>query len=357
MAVGAVLLLFVLPATAACFYYALGAIFGRFPSRLPARIPSHRIAILIPAHDEAVELPNALASISESDYPVHLRTVWVVADHCTDATEAIARRSGAECLVRSGSPLRGKGHALAFGLAAILPTRPDAVLILDADCRMSPGLPKRFDAELADGARVVQCAVVSARRPSSAVGIVAAVGAAIDNRMASAADRLGRSPPLRGTGMLFSREVLERYPWSAVGLAEDAEYAAELRRHRVPIRFAAGECVTCDAPPREDAFLGQRRRWRASLMVPGAGRWFASKPVILVHLMLALAAAIAAGEMWLVMWVAILTGITAAIYADAMRCVGVRWPGFRSLWLVCRLALLTLGVFRARETRWRRTPR
>lgn len=357
MAVGAVLLLFALPATAACLYYALGTVVGWFPRRVSPLAPSHTIAILIPAHDEATELPKALASIAAVDYPAQLLSVWVVADHCTDATEAIARRSGAECLVRRDSPLRGKGHALAFGLDALLASRPGAVLILDADCRISPGLLNRFDAELAGGAEVVQCAVVSVCDPGNPVSVVAAVGAHLDNRMAGAADRFGIPVPLRGTGMLFSRDILERYPWTAIGLTEDAEYAAGLRRNRVSIRFASDECVTCDAPRREDAFLVQRRRWRASLKVPRAGRWFASKPVILVHLLLTLLASLAAGEAWLIIWSTVLFGITALLYTDALLAVGIRWPGVRSVWLVARLAVVAFGSFGSRETRWQRTPR
>ena len=125
----------------------------------------------------------------------------------------------------------------------------------------------------------------------------------------------------------------------------------------MPIRFAGAECVSSEAPPREEAFLGQRRRWRASLRVPRAGRWLASKPVILVHLLLTLAVTLLLGEVWLTIWSLILCGITAAIYAEAMLGVGVRWPGFRSFWLVARLAVVALGSLWSRETRWQRTPR
>ena len=141
------------------------------------------------------------------------------------------------------------------------------------------------------------------------------------------------------------------------GLAEDAEYAAELKKNGVPIRFAAEESVTSEAPPREGAFLIQRRRWRASLRVPQTGRWFASKPVILVHLLLTVVLAAIIGEAWLTIWALVLLGFTTAIYTEAMLSVGVRWPGFRSFWLVGRLAVVALGSIWARETPWRRTPR
>ena len=361
MVTGAVVLLCLVPATIACLYYAIGSILGRFPRRLDLRTPTLHIAILIPAHDEELALPKALASIAASDYPSELVSVRVVADHCTDGTETLARQFGADCTVRQDSLNRGKGYALAEGFAELAASRPDAVLILDADCRLSSGLLKRLDAECAAGAKVVQAAVVSTCDPGNPVSIVAAIGAAFDNRMATAGDRLGRFVPLRGTGMLFTRDILERFPWTQFGLAEDAEYGSTLRQHGVSVRFVARESVTCEAPPHPKAFLGQRRRWRASLRVPQAPwpiRWLVSKPLILAHLSLsAVAVLVFAPDGWLAIWLLVLVGLTAAIYTDVMLTVGVRWPGFHSFWLIGRMAVLSLGSLWAREAPWQRTTR
>ncbi len=357
MLTGAIVALMLFPATPACLYYTVGAIVGRLRRRLAPRTPTLHIGILIPAHNEESTLPAALASIAAADYPRALIGVRVVVDHCSDRTEELARTFGAECTIRRDSPERGKGPALAAGLADFLPSRPDGVLILDADCRISPGLLKRLDGERAAGASAVQVAVISTIDSRNSASVVAAVGAAFDNRMAAAADRLHRFVPLRGTGMFFAREVLERHPWTDFGLAEDAEYAAELHRHGVRIRFAAEESVTCEAPPREAAFFDQRRRWSAALRVPRSGRAFTSKPVILAHLAATIAASLILGELWAIAWALALAILTAATYADVMRGVGVRRPGFRSVWLVGRLATVAIGSLWRREKRWLRTPR
>lgn len=357
MLAGAVILVFLLPASFACLYYSAGSLIGRFPRRIAERTPTHRLAVLIPAHDEESMLPRALASIAAADYPAELLSIHVVVDHCTDGTEGLARQFGADCTVRRDSSERGKGYALAAGLAELLLSRPDGILILDADCRISPGLLKRLDRERAAGASVVQAAVISTVDPQNSVSVVAAIGSAFDNRMATTADRLRLFIPLRGTGMYFAREVLERHPWTQFGLAEDAEYAAELHRHGVSIRFAADESVTCEAPPRLTAFLGQRRRWSASLRVPRAGRWFTSKPVILAHLAATVAASLISGELALTAWAIALAILTVATYAEVMVSVGIRWPGFRSFWLIGRLATVAIGSLWHRETRWNRTAR
>ena len=357
MLAGAVILVFLLPASSACLYYVIGSFIGRFPRRIASRTPTHRLAILIPAHDEEATLPRALASIAAADYPADLLTIHVVVDHCTDGTEALSRQFGADCTVRRDSLERGKGYALAAGLAELLPSHPDGILILDADCRISPGLLKRLDREQAAGATVVQAAVVSTVESQNPASVVAAIGAAFDNRMAAAADRLRLFVPLRGTGMYFAREILERHPWTQFGLAEDAEYAAELHRHGVPIRFAADDSVVCEAPPQPTAFLDQRRRWSASLRVPRAGRWFTSKPVILAHLAATVAASLIAGKLTLIVWALALAFLTVATYTEVMLSIRVRWPGFRSFWLIGRLTTVAVGGLWRRETRWTRTAR
>src|SRR4051812_41266503 len=71
-------------------------------------------AILVPAHNEeagiAATIRNLLPQLAPGD------RIVVVADNCTDATEAVARTAGADVVNRSDPVRRGKGFALDFGL-------------------------------------------------------------------------------------------------------------------------------------------------------------------------------------------------------------------------------------------------
>src|SRR5262249_22119929 len=151
-----------------------------------------------------------LKSLEILDYPPELVRVYVVADNCSDRTAALAREGGALCFVRIDSVRRGKGYAIAFGLERVLKAGPDVVLILDADCQLHPESLRDLDAAFAAGAEAVQCAVRSRNADAGPAGYVAAVGAAVDEAVAIGQDRLGLSVGLRGTGMAFRREVLER---------------------------------------------------------------------------------------------------------------------------------------------------
>ena len=347
-----VALALVVPATAACLAYLIPTLISLAPVRGRNRdAPSHRFAILIPAHNEQSTLPTALKSLEILDYPPELLRVYVVADNCSDRTAALAREGGAACLVRTDSECRGKGYAIAFGLERVLKDAPDVVLILDADCQVYPEALRELDAAFAAGADTVQCAVRSRNADAGVAGYVAAVGAAVDEAVAVGRDRLGLSVPLRGTGMAFRRGVLERVPWAAFGPAEDAEYSRQLRKSRVRVRHCGKAVVSCDAPAQIEDLCRQRRRWRAAGVRT-------SKPLVLAHLALAVPLSVACGFVW---WPAVLILLTSAIYSRAVLAIGItrRRLGLllKSPVVVLRLGWLTLaGLFGREPAAWDNAP-
>jgi cellulose synthase/poly-beta-1,6-N-acetylglucosamine synthase-like glycosyltransferase len=358
-----VYLAFLVPATAACLYHLLLTAAGR-PARRPAGPRRHRLAVLVPAHDEEATVAATVRSVLACDYPRRRLRVLVVADNCTDGTAAAARAAGADVIERQDEANRGKGFALAFGLPHALAGDPDAVLVLDADCELTPGSLAALDAALAAGAEVVQGSV-SVRNPDASVGcFVGAVGAVLDNAAGVGKGRLGLRVPLRGTGMAFRRGVLERFPWRAFGLAEDAEYADRLRAGGVRVACEPALGVWSDAPAGTDDLCGQRRRWRASLFVGKSGlltRWVESKPLVLAELAATAAVVAAFGPGWAAAWLGGLVLATAAVYASAVRAVGLTARRAKLLagvpWVVARLLAVTVGGVFRREREWQRTRR
>ena len=351
MVVAAVVLACLVPATVAGLGYLVPTLAGLLRRREPTRTPTHTFVVLIPAHNEEHTLPAALRSLAVIDYPPELVRVYVVADNCTDGTAAVARAAGAECIVRSDSAKWGKGYALAFGLERVLKDAPDVVLILDADCELNAEALRALDVAFATGAEVVQAAVRSQNADDGPAGFVAAVGAAFDDATAAGWDRLGFSVPLRGTGMAFKREVLERIPWTAFGLVEDAEYGSRLKSAGVRVRYCAGAEVVSEAPPSVADLCKQRRRWR------GAGL-LASKPLVLAHLALAVSVSVACG---FVLWPAALVAVFTALYLRAVLAVGFSRKRLglllRSPAVVLRLGWVTLAGVVRRSGVWERTPR
>ncbi|OWK40777.1 glycosyltransferase family 2 protein [Fimbriiglobus ruber] len=368
--------LFLAAATAACLYYAVLTTLGWLAASQPGEVaaePRHAFTVLIPAHDEEQGLPATVHSALAADYPTAKRRVLVVADNCSDRTAEVARAAGAECVERYDDDLRGKGYALAYAMPYALGPETDAVVVIDADCELAADALHVLDAALTRGAAVAQSAVISRNPQVQPAGLVAMVGSVIENGVSAGLDRLGMAVPLRGTGMVFRRDVLERFPWTAFGLTEDAEYGAKLAAAGERVRFVANALVRSEAPPDTTALYTQRRRWRTALFSGGQSwvhRAFRSKPLVLTHLFAtAVVTSACAGMGWLSpawevglgAWAVALLGLTCLVYLRAMRRADQDASGVLGLWraavVVTRLAWVTAAGLVKRSATWERTPR
>ena len=122
-----------------------------------ATVPLPHFAIVVPAHNEAAGIAATVHSLATMDYPADHRRILVVADNCTDDTPARATRAGADVVVRADEKRRGKGFALAAGLAnALADPAVDAVVVVDADTLVEPALLAVAAAAMGRGALVMQ---------------------------------------------------------------------------------------------------------------------------------------------------------------------------------------------------------
>lgn len=96
------------------------------------------VTVLIPAHNEAASIGATLDSLSAQDRAPN--RVIVVADDCTDATEAIARAHGAEVFVTVGNAHK-KAGALNQAFRGLLDGLGDndVVMCMDADTVLDDG--------------------------------------------------------------------------------------------------------------------------------------------------------------------------------------------------------------------------
>ena len=123
--------------------------FWRFRQAIPAcRLSgASRVAVVIPARNEAAFVAPAVASILNQDYPGPLR-VLLVDDHSQDGTSEIALESARQCgrpellTVLRAAPLppgwTGKLWALSQGIREAAPFQPDFLLFTDADILHPP---------------------------------------------------------------------------------------------------------------------------------------------------------------------------------------------------------------------------
>jgi len=107
-----------------------------------ARVPPKRIAVIVPARNEAEVIGQSIASLLQQDFPARLH-VFLVDDSSTDETAEIARQAAertgrGDCLtIVRGEPLpagwTGKMWAASQGAARAIELKPDYLLFTDAD--------------------------------------------------------------------------------------------------------------------------------------------------------------------------------------------------------------------------------
>jgi cellulose synthase/poly-beta-1,6-N-acetylglucosamine synthase-like glycosyltransferase len=218
-------------------------------------------AILVPAHNEeagiAATIRNLLPQLAPGD------RIVVVADNCTDATEAVARTAGADVVNRSDPVRRGKGFALDFGLGHLAENPPAIVVVVDADCELSSGC---LDALVRQ--------VAATNRPAQGVYLIG-TGQELDPRRRLSAfavllknqirplglHRLGFPCLLTGTGMAFPWEVIRAAHVGTGNIVEDMKLGVDLALAGQPPRLCVDANLYGAAAPDRSSAIQQRTRW------------------------------------------------------------------------------------------------
>ena len=220
-----------------------------------------RLAVLIPAHDEAILIAATVRSVrSQLEPPDRL---VVVADNCSDDTAAIATSEGAEAVVRADRTRRGKGYALDFGIRHLERDPPEMVVIVDADCQLSEGSIDRLARDCCRTGRPVQALYL----------MHAPHGAGLKTRIAEFAwivrnqarpmglHRVGLPCQLMGTGMAFPWTTIRSVNLATGHIVEDLKLGLDLARSGNASLFCPEALVSSEFPTSSEGVRSQRERW------------------------------------------------------------------------------------------------
>jgi len=219
------------------------------------------IDVLIPAHNEevviAATLESVAAQLASGD------RILVVADNCSDATAAIARRAGAEVAERFDTVRRGKGYALDHGLRVSKADAREVVVIVDADCTLAAGtLDVLARAAIERGAPVQSQYRMTCPPNPTPRDIVSRFAVMMKNQVRQqGVTALGGSCILTGSGMAFPRGVLERMELSSGNLVEDMQLSFDLLLAGYVPKYCGEAEVVAPLPNLKGASVAQRTRW------------------------------------------------------------------------------------------------
>ncbi len=220
-----------------------------------------KIAVLIPAHNEALTIEKTLTSLLPQLTPED--RVIVVADNCTDDTAAIARKFEITVLERTDSAKLGKGYALDYGIQFLKSDAPSVVVLIDADCLVHANTVQQL-AELAlDSGRPVQATYLQDRpRDPSPKDTISALAILVKNfvRLQGLAN-LNLPCLLYGTGMAFPWSVISSVSLANSNIVEDMQLAIDLAIAGYPPLYCPAAKVTGILPQEQQASKTQRTRW------------------------------------------------------------------------------------------------
>lgn len=236
-----------------------------FPVRNPLqdydRSFQPQVAVLMPAHNEAAGIKATLKSIlpqlGEQDRLV------VIADNCSDDTAAIARNLGATVLERENLAQKGKGYALDYGLRFLAQAPPDVVVMVDADCTVSPGCIEQLSHLAATQNRPVQ-ALYLMEQPinPSAKDSISALAFLVKNFVRPLGlNNLQLPCLLTGTGMAFPWSTLHHVSLASGNIVEDMQLGLDLAIAGYAPLFCPPAKVTGQLPQQATAAKSQRTRW------------------------------------------------------------------------------------------------
>ena len=216
-------------------------------------------AILVPAHNEALSIAATVMALCQAAPQCR---IVVVADNCTDDTADLARAAGAEAIIRQSLTDKGKGFALACGRDYLAKFPPDAVIIIDADCRLSPGSAEILISRAVQVNQPVQGVnLLVAGATASPLASISNFAMLIKNLVrARGLERLGGGTLLFGTGMAFPWKLFATVDLATAHAVEDLQLGLSLAKQGVRVGFEDTALVTSPAASVADS-RGQRSRW------------------------------------------------------------------------------------------------
>lgn len=264
--------------------YAFANHFGKCKNYCP------RIAVIIPAWNEALVLEHTIDIFLKIDYPLDNLRLYIIDDGSTDNTQDILQKAILEYpnniinVYKEGGG-NGKAHAINYGLKLVLADDwTQAVLIIDADVSFKKDALRRMARHLADPEVGAVTAYIKVGNRNTnfitrCIGFEYIVSQSITRRAQSV---LGVVACLAGGAQLHRRENIEQLGGqiNTSTLAEDTYTTFSTQKLGKKVIFEGNAFVYAEEPTTIIDVWKQRFRWaRGNIQITKAFKhvWFHSK--------------------------------------------------------------------------------
>jgi cellulose synthase/poly-beta-1,6-N-acetylglucosamine synthase-like glycosyltransferase len=260
-----------LPLVAGCYQSAVAGLHRFRRGAAPALVAEPRVAVLVPAWNEAAVIGRTIDTLLRLDYPADRLRVYVVDDASTDATPDLVRAKADEhpgrvFHLRREQGGEGKAHTLNHGLRSIRAEGwHEAVLIIDADVIFTARSLRHMVRHLGDPrVGAVTAYIKEGSRPANYLNRFIAneyVNAQAGARRAQ--NLLGAHACLAGGAQLIRRESLEAIGGTidTSSLAEDTVTTLSLQLRGWRVVFEPHAIVWAEEPRDIGGLWKQRLRW------------------------------------------------------------------------------------------------
>lgn len=254
------------------YYLLLGAVSTRpwKPSSGPARRPRPRLLVLIPAHNEEKVIGDLVSDLERQTYDRTLYRVVVVADHCTDATEAAALRAagGNTAVLARRQGVRGKGAVLDFGQRRVADAFPDFayeyIVVFDADNRVAETVLDEIAKAGAEGHEAIQVQVRTKNPTTSYLAAIQDLEYTVLQRVWQyGKDKLGLVNAFAGTGQAIHRDLLAAAGGFGDSLTDDLDLTIRLAKIGRRVKYLHHVATYDEKPDDVRVEIRRRVRWSA----------------------------------------------------------------------------------------------
>lgn len=221
-----------------------------------------KISIVIPAYNEAKEIPKCLDSVLKLNYPKEKLEIIVVDDGSKDNTLEIA--NGYEKYGVIVFTKKNEGTAAATKNYGIKRATGDVIATLDGDSHVHPEAINNMINYLQDEKVMAVTASIKAHSSKgknwlTSVQRVEYIFTLFSRKILNSIDAVNVTP---GPFSMFRREVFEKIGYFDVkNILEDQEFAMRMQKHNMKIRSSMKAEVYTEVPFSFGELLKQRTRW------------------------------------------------------------------------------------------------